>query len=269
MTEPRPLFSTQRVYRRTRIAALRPQDARRACRAESGPGKSGVSSSRPPRRAARRSIMCCSLGRRASARRRWRRSSRGELGVASAPPPGRSSPRRAISQHCSPTSTKATCSSSTRFSASIRRSRKSSPGHGRPRAGHHDRRSGHPPARRGSTCRTSPWLAPPRARVFMDDARCATAGHPCAARISTASRNLGVVDRARPRRSSPRPIAPRWLHRYRRCSASAAHRGAIVARAISPMPPGTISSMRLADGALSSVRSRPAGAGRDGPALSG
>ena len=44
--------------------------------------------------------MCCSSGRPVSARRRWRRSWRASSGSISARPPGRSSPRPAISRRC-------------------------------------------------------------------------------------------------------------------------------------------------------------------------
>ena len=55
-------------------------------------------------RRARRSTMCCSSARPVSARPRWRRSSRANWASTSAPPPARSSPRRAISRRCSPIS---------------------------------------------------------------------------------------------------------------------------------------------------------------------
>ena len=70
--------------------------------------------------------MCCSSGRRGSARRRWRRSWRASSASISARPRARSSPRPATSRRCSPISRSATSSSSTRSTGSTRRSRKSS-----------------------------------------------------------------------------------------------------------------------------------------------
>ena len=101
------------------------QAAGRFRRPAAGAGKSFRSSSRPPRRAARRWIMCCSPARRAWARPPWRRSWRANWASISAPPPGRCWPRRAISPPSSPISSRATCCSSTRSIASIRRWRKS------------------------------------------------------------------------------------------------------------------------------------------------